>query len=254
MDKFLTFEGEMPIWLNDFDFIDKSVRDTFDRLVKSFTDGVMNDVILSGCVFTAKSGMVSWTSGVVALGGEILPLESGSMSGSIGDMYFTIANLYDSGGSRTFKNGTPHNCWNIRKAAVTTTPGDHKVSHLKTLDYYLKLDRTYSVAGFSSSGNRLRLIKGKGGGLYLQGDIAALLPNLVSGAKVNDLSITEASGYLGKHTYTTGYYKRQDGELATFLADIYMYSDSNDVLLDITISGSPVLSTEGQIYCRLFDM
>ena len=245
----------MPIWLDDFNFIDKSVRDTFTRLVRSLTDGATGDVILSGCVFTSKSNMVSWTSGVLALNGEILPIDAGSMSGvSIRNLYFTIADSYDSGGSRTFKNGTPHNCWNIRKATVTTTPGEHEVFNVKRLEYYLKQDRIYSVAGFASSGNDLRLIKEKGGGLYLQGSIASLIPHPVSGATVNGLAVSDAYGYLTKHTFATGCLKTQAGEIDTFLADIYLYAEGDDVLLDVTLSVPAVSSNEGQIYCRLFNM
>ena len=118
MDKFLTFEGEQPIWLDDFNFIDASIRDTFKKLVVAMSRNEEGNVILYGCSVSPAGFMTKWTEGIVSIDGEILPVTAGQVSGNIStdSLYFSIINDFDSAGNRILKNGEERQCYNIRKA------------------------------------------------------------------------------------------------------------------------------------------
>ena len=53
MDRFLTFEGRQPIWLDDFNFMQDAVESDIKKLVDSLLEALDYDgssaVILSGC-------------------------------------------------------------------------------------------------------------------------------------------------------------------------------------------------------------
>ena len=124
MNKFLTFQGQQPIYLGDFDFFDKSVRETLADLVQSLTGGE-SPVILSGCEMTQSSGSYgrinyTWTAGVVVLDGEVLPIDAGNASGTAQRGFrFIIETSYDDTGKRQMKAGNIVDCYQIRKAVIT---------------------------------------------------------------------------------------------------------------------------------------
>ena len=143
MDKFLTYAGLQPIYLGDIDFMSKSVSDTFARVLKPFLRGA-DSAILSGCEISGGSSSqgkyrMQWTSGIVMLAGEILPIDAGSATGTAqGGFRFIIESTYDETGKRTLKSGSEVNCYEIRKATITGmtfTPGDSwEVTDIRTLD------------------------------------------------------------------------------------------------------------------------
>ena len=121
MDKFITHAGQQPIFLGDIDFFDKAVRETFARTVKAMTFGNEN-MILQGCEYTEDVDgdylTVSWTSGIVMIQGEILPIDAGSASGNASFLAFIVTQTYDAAGRRMMKTGTEIDCFEIRKATI----------------------------------------------------------------------------------------------------------------------------------------
>lgn len=125
MDKFLTFQGLQPIWLGDFDFMQKAVQDVFANLAKALSG--YDAAILAGVDFSydSESQTISWSEGVVVLDGEVLPVQSGNLNlqmSSSKTVYFDISSSSYPEGERLFKDGQNHNCYEKREAVVTPSP------------------------------------------------------------------------------------------------------------------------------------
>lgn len=253
MDKFLTFEGEMPIWLNDFDFIDKSVRDTFTRLALSLTDNNQN-AILSGCRITAAQGGVSWTSGVVLLRGEILPIEAGNSPLSTTQLFFNVSESFNAEGDRSFKNGTLHRCYSVRKAVINDVSGGLSVRGVRSLDSFLKAEDILNV-NTDTTAVEMNVIRKKSGGLYIRAKLSAFPGTQLVSGSVSGLTSDETAPFIGKHTYASLYFKSSDG-LEIIPIEISCDSGENSKLsISILASKSPSLRYgDGQFYCRLSDM
>ena len=123
MNRLLTFAGQQPIYLGDFDFI----QDAAKNMLACIARGLMNqesdtlNAILQGVniQYVYSGQQYEWDAGVVVLNGEILPVRSGSVSGRIGTpLYFHV--LEETSGERTFKDGTTRNCWASRYAVINT--------------------------------------------------------------------------------------------------------------------------------------
>ena len=103
MDKFLTFPGVQPVYLNDIDFMQESVREAFRQLLQGLTG---QD--LPNCILVQPTAS---KDGVICFEGEIMPYKfySGLVSGAL---CLRIETAYS--GSRTFKDGSSHNCYETR--------------------------------------------------------------------------------------------------------------------------------------------
>ncbi len=123
MNKYLTFAGTQPVYLGDIDFIQNAssqVQNLLLRALLNSASGTANS-ILQGVEFsTPSAGTIAWTAGVVALGGEVLPVAAGSISASgIDELYFHVSSTLS--GSRTFKDGQSHDCFETRVAEISKT-------------------------------------------------------------------------------------------------------------------------------------
>ena len=124
MDKFLTFQGLQPIWLGDFNFMQKAVGDAFANVTKAISGH--DSIIISGCdvSFDSQRRIYSWTDGIISLDGEILPIRSGSINLQLTSsmaVYFDIMTSFPSEGERIFKDGTTHDCYEVREATLTVS-------------------------------------------------------------------------------------------------------------------------------------
>ena len=105
MDKYLTFPGQQPVYLGDIDFLQESVRSAFLMLLKGLTGQDKPNCIL---VRATKE-----VNGVICLDGEIMPYKAYT-GGMIGSYTYKVVSSYD--GSRVFKNGETHACYETRYA------------------------------------------------------------------------------------------------------------------------------------------
>ena len=126
MDKYLTFAGTQPVFLGDIDFMQDAVKQAVLLLIRSIANdsGATPNVILQGLGFSNPDAEhISWTDGVVALNGEILPIASATISGQPTDaLYFHVVST--TSGSRTFKDGQTHDCFETRVATIDTDSED----------------------------------------------------------------------------------------------------------------------------------
>ena len=109
----------MPIYRRDLRFVDAAIRDAFVGLCSPFGIIPETSFILSGCVVTP--GLTySWTSGYIALQGEILPVLAGSITVPSGafpsgyGVYWTVDISYDVNGNKQFYSGASFDTYEVR--------------------------------------------------------------------------------------------------------------------------------------------
>lgn len=127
MNRLLSFTGQMPIYLGDFDFIQdasKSMLTCLARALMNVESNELNAILQGGEILYSVGGNdIVWGTGVVVINGELLPLKSGAASGtSATPLYFHV--VEENSGERVFKDGTTHSCWATRYAIINTTAAD----------------------------------------------------------------------------------------------------------------------------------
>lgn len=105
MNKFLTFPGIQPIYLGDIDFLQDSVRQAFRQLLVGLTGSDTPNCILKKATATVD--------GVICLDGEIMPYKAYTGTNT-GTYAYDVVSAYS--GTRQFKNGETHECYEERYA------------------------------------------------------------------------------------------------------------------------------------------
>lgn len=124
MNKFLTFQGQQPLYLGDIDFASAAVRSAFAQLVKGLIGSDSANAIISGVNVTRGTNSFVFSEGVVCIDGEILPVEECELFGDVpGNWYFRIKSEYS--GTREFVGGETHDCWETRTVEVTSESTDY---------------------------------------------------------------------------------------------------------------------------------
>lgn len=155
MNKLLTYAGTMPVYLGDLDFMQNAAKGSIGQLAQALmgSGNASQNAILQGLVFSISSGEISFTSGIVVLGGEVLPIDAGVVTASaVSELYLHVDS--ELSGTRTFKDGQSHDCYDTRSAIInTTSAGGVAVSSLKRLQIPSYKDYNYtSVSGCISDG------------------------------------------------------------------------------------------------------
>ena len=116
MDKFLTYEGQQPIYLGDIDFMQDSVHQTIKQIVTSMTGNSAATCVLYGCHSDGSGGT---TAGLISIEGEILPLNSSPLpwEGS----FIKIISALSS--ERQLKSGGKVQCHETRYAILDMEEG-----------------------------------------------------------------------------------------------------------------------------------
>lgn len=148
MDRFLTFEGRQPIWLDDFNFMQDAVESDIKKLVDSLLEALDYDgssaVILSGCKPSSEiTATTTYTEGVIYSNGKLLKVKQSTLSNrnNLPGSYltFTVSKEYDTAGDRTMiDSGEEKSCYEKPVAALTrTNSGPHlvRLSNLITDKY-----------------------------------------------------------------------------------------------------------------------
>ena len=123
MDKFLTFpNSRIPIWQNDFAFLQNSMIDGLALAVKSImnsSDRKANKVILYGCSVTKDNNEYMTSDGLVMIDGELLEVQA-SMQGENFESTptFVLDESYNPDGDRTDFDGNSRRCYGIRRAKL----------------------------------------------------------------------------------------------------------------------------------------
>lgn len=121
MNRLLTFAGQQPIYLGDFDFMQDASKGMFACIARALMNQESDtlNAILQGVniQYAYSDQQYEWDAGVVVLNGEVLPVLAGSLSGRVGtSLYFHVSE--ETSGERVLKDGTTRNCWATRYAYI----------------------------------------------------------------------------------------------------------------------------------------
>lgn len=136
MDRFITYDGQLPIYLEDIDFLQDNNSGAIRLLLHSIIGEQYKDtaVILDGVLpwWTPLTKSKWKDKGLVALNGEILPFEGENQENLANDaLYFDIKEAYLPEGDRATSSGMDVHCWQKRTAVITSTPKTKKYPFLK---------------------------------------------------------------------------------------------------------------------------
>ena len=188
MNKYLTFAGQQPVYLGDIDFMQTAVGQAFANLLQHITGRSDANGILSGCEISFALNTVSWTDGVVALGGEILPISAGLLIFTPGDdLYFDIVST--TSGGRTFGDGNSHDCFETRVATITNVATSFPLSDVPRIKSRTVPEAdVFSFDGVTNLYDRYAKLVYAGGAFHLMLRIKApnaSVTNLFSGTVSN---------------------------------------------------------------------
>lgn len=159
MNKFLTPNGGMPIFGDDFAYLDAAYRDGFKGILHelALSAPVPGNMVLGGCELTIVSGTVTLSAGYLLLDNEVFFYAGQSWpvaSGTTG--VFSTSISTDTAGNRMFANGTTQSPWQKRIAVFTPTTspsgGDFELGvlpRLSALIYNKMLNLSVSSAAFT---------------------------------------------------------------------------------------------------------
>lgn len=133
MNKLLTNNGGQPFFLDDINFLDSTIRESFAGLLRGVTKN--SDIYLTDLQITKVENAVSWAEGYIVLGGEILPVAQGSINiiQANTPLYWNIQKSYPESGHRVFEDGQERDCYEIRKAVLTTIVTDFPENKIKNI-------------------------------------------------------------------------------------------------------------------------
>lgn len=147
MNKLLGVEGGQPFYADDLLFMQQNAMDAMKGVVSSVGMGQVN-VILSGCKITVGSVVsgrheVKWTSGFLAMDGEVYPVKAGTVNVQQGysDLYWVVKReAYE---VRDFENGTQNKVYESGEAVVSASyvVGETYVEVRKMYDFKGSFDK-----------------------------------------------------------------------------------------------------------------
>ncbi len=142
MDIFYTEElGRMPFVLNDFRFLDKIYRSTFEAYLKMLS---AENMILFGCIVTDNlNGTFTVSEGAVVINNEFYLCSSHTFPcDNINEAYFVVNQTADTEGLKKFGNNTMIDTYLLRRVLASqhaSQPSDSiSVSAYKFEDLYVK--------------------------------------------------------------------------------------------------------------------
>jgi hypothetical protein len=120
-----TDNGGHPFELDDIRFMDEAYRDGLKGVLSAFgalaiTDGFK----ISGCGVTVGGGNYTWTDGYIALNGEVLKVDAGSVPYPAGGNILTwdVVSTFDAAGLEQFEDGVSRDTYEVRKGALIEVP------------------------------------------------------------------------------------------------------------------------------------
>lgn len=121
MNKFkIDYNGGAPLWTEDVEFMQNALQEALLGL-GSFYDKIGDPIIISGLTGTVTGGNVTFTSGFIAVNGEIYYVPGATIPTGGGGI--DINETTDPLGDKIFENGDPHSAYVIRKGTIVSSLG-----------------------------------------------------------------------------------------------------------------------------------
>jgi hypothetical protein len=154
MNKFETnFNGGFPLALDDFRFIDDSVRLAISDICRSL--GVSDSVILYGCQLQLQGNYTSVSEGAIYHNGEIWHVFPHNFSTPAGvtTTYWNFMEQNDAAGSKTFFDGLERQVYKIRKAICSVQADPESITSLQGDSVIRLSDLSESIADLTLGAN-----------------------------------------------------------------------------------------------------
>lgn len=120
MNKLLVPNGGMPLFGDDFGFLDTANRDAFKGIIFEVAKLYSGNMILGGCELTIAGANFTVASGYLMIAYEVCYFAgfTGTVAGGAYG-YFALNTSFDSAGLKSFANGSSQNTWQLRTASFT---------------------------------------------------------------------------------------------------------------------------------------
>lgn len=121
MNKLLTPNGGMPLYLDDLAFLDGEMRDGFKAILSEIAEANNGNLILGGCTLTETPTAATLSEGYVMLGYEVFYVPGNTVSKTGGYSGEILPDVYAStspAAARSFANGSSQNVWQVRRAKL----------------------------------------------------------------------------------------------------------------------------------------
>lgn len=226
MNKFLTFAGTQPVYLGDIDFMQNAASQGFSQIAAALLNSPADtlNAILQGVEVTNPApNTVSWTSGVVVIAGEILPLASGSITADPSETPLYVHVVSALSGERTFKDGTTKQCYETRSATISTVAENGVL-----LSSFLKLHEESYRQDYQP--------------IYFDGDITSAKLRARGGMYYLEFSFNTEGGHsnLGKTTFIVGHPAGESFETSSFNGVLLgQKTDNTWAVIPISLSFDP---------------
>lgn len=120
MNKLIIPNGGMPLFGDDFNFLDSASRDAFKGISREIVDYFDGNLILGGCEFEISGSNIIVQPGHVMLDYEIRFFPGATVpTVPIKTYVFTPDDFYDSTGLKSFANASSQNTYQVRRAKLT---------------------------------------------------------------------------------------------------------------------------------------
>lgn len=133
MNKLITtYNGGMPIVLDDVRWNDDAYRAAFNGILKAFG----TDFIVQGCVYSAIDDSV--TAGYIMLNGELLQVDAHTKTGA---GYYQKVTTYNAAGTKTFRNASINDTYQQNRGLATAASGTLLYNGIRLEDIIVFFDQ-----------------------------------------------------------------------------------------------------------------
>lgn len=151
MNKLLFHEGGQPLTLNDLDFLQESIAQSLSHLTSILPEGFYGSY--QSYPRQHLQEYISWTQGVVIIGGKVALLPAGELTYDRGKTCYVYIEEQE-GEERTFQDGSIHHTHLIERAVVTTEkPTVPSLILTKSPDKGVRIDE-YKVGAITATSKR----------------------------------------------------------------------------------------------------
>ncbi len=119
MNKLLVPNGGMPLFGNDFAFLDLAQRDAIKGILYEIAKPYNGDLVLGGCDFSSTSTTITVTAGYVLINYEVHYFPGVTVADTTGNGFMEPDIFFDPAGLKSFANGSSQNTYQVRRAKFT---------------------------------------------------------------------------------------------------------------------------------------
>lgn len=217
MNKFLIHEGGQPIWLEDINFMQESVRESVVQIVAGMTGIEKPTCILYGCD-DVKGKDRGTTAGVVCINGEVFPAEASELNLDTAHMHI----VKETAGRRKTQDGRQIEAYESSKVIMTEQEEGlplRQIPRLAAMMHIVRSSDEYTVFDVWTLGEGI-LVRGD----LLEGTIQG--PSQIGESLVIDIEHSLLSSQRDNFTYfpaildetvVVGYADKKDNRLRIFI-------------------------------------